>query len=164
MRRRQTDIPVLFAHYDPTTRKIEGLYNSLRHDNIPEPKVEISESLRDSIVRNPTKYIVDSDKQQVVEQKLPDVSEARPENDKLEKGIPHNGVCFAVDLKSRAHLLECLTLTTFDPKAKFKVLAYSEGKPVTRKIGRDDLLFIMKKLNRAHVEYIETLKESENER
>jgi len=146
MKRRRTDKPVHYAHYEPSTGKVEGLYNSLRHSEIPEPVIEITEDLRNAVVRTPFAFQVDLEHKQLTRVPV-EVSEERPTPvNPLDAGVFHNDVYFVADKEAQLYLMECLSVASFEPKTVFKALAYKDGKPLSVDVKKDDLLTVMKKI------------------
>ena len=147
-----------FAHYDAETGAILGLYNSRRHPIIPNPSVSITEQQRTQIVKRPTEYSVNVEREEL--EHRPRVIRAPSEGfvaqreyeERIGSGVQVNDTFYCADDEASAHLTQCLALHLAGVQDEFQVKCVEEGQIVMVSVGDETLKEVASAVNQVRAD------------
>lgn len=145
---------VYFAQYEEDG-KLAGLYNSVRHRNIPSNTIRITASQHSLISKYPEDFAVDTKTRELKRVKnsaaLEDLGAAL-ERTRFEyeamvaAGVEHDGVYYCADDAASATITQCLAISAYDDKHPFMIPAVSGGVKMVE-VDLDTLVAVAKLVN-----------------
>lgn len=150
-----------FAHHD-SSGKIIGLFNTAKHNSIPEPRISISKIQRDAIVSRPSDFsvhikgrtLIDSGESKSLQDNHEDFERVASEkhNKLIAAGVEVGGKYYYADDVASAHLTQCLVLSlAANDNSKYKVKVSNSGKPKFVEVDKKLLTKIVKAVNNIRV-------------